>query len=182
MRRCFSYLALGLIVLGWAPTARGDWWARFWHNVGRDFKRNNSWPEPFIGPDRQAVLTHLNMATDQGWRVYNTLNEYHFDIDSNQLNEAGRLKIRGILTENPPEYRTVFVLRGDTPETTQARIDAAQQAASKLAYGGELPEVLETATRPRMASAETVDQIGRKYHASTPEPRLPKAEAEESEN
>jgi hypothetical protein len=116
-----------------------------------------------------------------GWRVQNTLSDHHFDLQQNTLNEAGRQKIRAILTEAPMDRRAIFVLRGETPEKTATRIDAAQQFAAQLLPEGGLPEVSEVSIPPRGWSADYIDDIGRKFRASTPSPRLPELQDEENQ-
>ena len=92
--------------------ARADWifcivdgTKKFCHSVARDTKRRNCWPEPFTRPDRYAVRAPFALMVSNGWRRQNLLGEHHFVDQGGKLTEAGRLKIRWILTEAPQHHR-----------------------------------------------------------------------------
>ena len=63
---------------------------------------------------------------------------------SGELTEAGRIKIRWILTEAPQHHRTIYVQKAADAEVTAARIDNVQQLAAQMQPEGTLPLVLET--------------------------------------
>jgi hypothetical protein len=147
----------------------------FGRSVARDTKRRNCWPEPFLRPDRYAVRAPLAIMVSNGWRRQNLLGEHHFVDQGGKLTEAGRIKIRWILTEAPLQHRTIYVHRASTPEVRAARIDNVQQLAAELVPDGALPLVLETNIPVGGWSAASADMIGRKFDASTPDPRLPQA-------
>ena len=147
----------------------------FGRQVARDTKRRNCWPQPFVGPDRHAVRSPFAIMVSNGWRRQNLLGNHHFVDKAGELNEAGRMKVRWILTEAPQHHRTVYVHKTLNPELTAARIDNVQQYATKLIPQGALPMVLETSIPVRGWPASQADIIGRKFEASTPDPRLPDA-------
>lgn len=153
--------------------AAGTTQAELFKKISRDFRRNNCWPAPFVYTDRAAVRAPFGMMIANGWRIQNTLSDQHFDLDSGVLNEAGELKVRDIVTEAPAEFRVVFVLRSTDPLTTAERLKSTEEAVQRFALPGETPQVAETSTRPRGASADYIDATGRKFRESTPEPRLP---------
>jgi hypothetical protein len=146
----------------------------FCHGVARDIKRRNCWPQPFVCPDRQAIRSPLNIMVSNGWRRQNMLGDHHFEEDG-KLTDAGRIKIRWILTEAPQHHRTIYVRRATTAEVTAARIDSVQQLAALIVPEGELPAVLETSIPAQGWPAARVDAIGRKFEATIPDPRLPDA-------
>ncbi|MHB1037286.1 MAG: hypothetical protein ACYC35_23345 [Pirellulales bacterium] len=149
MRRHGLLVFVVLGISGLAGPVEANWFADAWASVCRDFKRNNCWPDTFIPTDRQAVRAPNVIMIANGWRRQNTLFAYHFEEGAAKLTEAGRLKIKAILTQTPPEYLAVFVQRADTSEITLARIDAVQQTVARMApEGGELPPVLETLVTP----------------------------------
>jgi hypothetical protein len=145
----------------------------FCRSVARDTKRRNCWPEPFTRPDRYAVRSPFGVMVENGWRRQNLLGEHHFVAQGTELTEAGRMKVRWILTEAPAQHRTIYVQRAIKSDVTAARIDTVQQLAAELLPEGALPLVLETSIPVRGWPASRADMIGRKFDASTPDPRLP---------
>lgn len=145
----------------------------FWDSVVIDFQRNNCWPEPFVRPDRLSVRAPFVLMVNNGWRRQNMLADYHFEEGTNNLNEAGKLKIRWIMTEAPRHHRTIYVRRADTPETTAERLALVEQSAAQYVREGEHPMVLETTLDASGWPATRVDMIDRRWLDSTPDPRLP---------
>ena len=141
---------------------------RFWNM----YQRNNAWPETFIPADRAAARAPFAICVANGWRAQNTLSEFYFDDATKTLNEAGDLKVKAVLTATPPAYRTVFVLRGSSPDETAARIAAVQAAVAKYAAPGEFAPVVETTIEPHGAPAEYIVDVERAFRESAPEPRL----------
>ena len=142
---------------------------QFWHRVQADFYRNNSWPEPFLTADKMAVRTPYCIQTDNGWKMQNTIGTYLFDNDTQQLNQAGDLLVKWIITQAPINRRAVFVLKGDTAEATNARVQSVQAAVAK--YGCVCP-VLLTDCEPAGWSAAYIDTISQQLqrHHSEPPP------------
>ena len=176
------FAVLTVATLACVVPARADWLGclvegvkEFGRGVARDTKRRNCWPEPFLNPDRYAVRSPLALMVSNGWRRQNLLGDHHFVDQGGELTEVGRMKIRWILTEAPPQHRTIYVHSAGNAEVTAARIDSVQQLAAQLVPEGELPLVLETGIPVQDWPAARADMIGRKFEASTPEPRLPEA-------
>lgn len=147
-------------------------WNQFWHRCKVDFHRNNSWPEPFLSADRQAARTPFYLMADNGWKMHNTISSFLFDPETQRVNQAGELLIRWIVTQAPSPRRVVFVLQGDTPEATAARVESVQAVVAKYAGGTACP-VLLTSTEPTGWSAAYIDAITQQYHATIQPPRLP---------
>ncbi|MBI2823553.1 MAG: hypothetical protein HYX69_02545 [Planctomycetia bacterium] len=144
-------------------------WIGFW----RDYKRNYRWPDPFVTADRLSVRVPFETMTLNGWRLQNTLSEHHFDGDSTRLTEAGRLKVSAIINETPVAYRAIFVLRTNDPAISAGRVAAVQEQAA-LVLGDRQPvPVFETYEKARGAPAMYIDEVTRRYQATTPDPRLP---------
>jgi hypothetical protein len=152
---------------------------RFLHTVVRDTKRNNCWPDPFVGPARAAARAPFVLMVARGWERQNTLGAQHFEPESGKLNLAGQSRVRKILIEGLPEHRTIYIQRSLSPEETLARVDAVQQTAAKIVPHGELPGVIETDLPPLGWSAQTIDEVETKYRSSMPVPRLPKSQDSE---
>jgi hypothetical protein len=182
MARLVRIAVLTVAVLAGVVPARAEWLGclvdgvkEFGRSVVRDTKRRNCWPEPFVTPDRYAVRAPLALMVSNGWRRQNLLGEHHFVDQGGELTEAGRMKVRWILTEAPSQHRTIYVHSSGSAELTAARIDNVQQLAAQLVPAGELPAVLETGIPVQGWPAARADMVGRKFDASTPEPRLPEA-------
>jgi hypothetical protein len=146
---------------------------RAWLSVCRDFKRNNNWPDPFVTADRVNTRIPFDLSTANGWRIQNTLSAHHFEDNSPQLTEAGRLKVAAIINETPLAYRAVFVLRDVDPEITAGRVASIQEAVAKVLGDRPPVPVFETYDKPRGTPAYYVDEVTRRYQATIPDPRLP---------
>jgi hypothetical protein len=155
----------------------GACWQAFWQSVARDWRRNNCWPEAFLGPDRQAVRSPFVIMVKNGWRRQNLVADHHFEEGTATLNQSGELKVRWVMTQAPRQHRTIYVRQARTPDDTAARIAAVTEFATQFAEEGQSPTVVETNVDPSGWPAARVDMIDRKWHDSTPEPRLPEADS-----
>ena len=155
------------------PAQAGWGWHEFWHSITTDFKRNNCWPEPFVQSDRAAVSAPLEAMAANGWRLQNTLSDYHFNVETHQLTPVGKRKVQSILTQSPVHRRTVWVLVGPSANTTVKRVDSVQQAIANMIPEGPMPPVLQSTDDPPTWSAEVIDVISRKAAVAQPAPILP---------
>ncbi|HZZ73553.1 MAG TPA: hypothetical protein VFE24_14970 [Pirellulales bacterium] len=176
MRRTILLAASLAVAIGAAGVAQAEnLWTEFWGSVGRDYHRNNAWPEPFVYQDRETVAAPFGLMISKGWERQNLLSDHHFEDGALALNQAGQLKIRWILTQAPQQQRVIFVQRGVSPAQTQARLELVQQAATGILPNNETPTIAVSNMDATGWSAETIDAVGRKFQASTPDPRLPKS-------
>jgi hypothetical protein len=166
-----SAATVGLSLLAGSALA-GNGWNDFWCRVHTDWHRNNAWPEPFVSADRAAVREPFCMQADNGWKMHNTIGTYLYDAETQQLNRAGELLVRWIVTQAPMHRRAVFVLKGDTPEATATRVASVQAAVAKYATGPVCPVML-TDTEPSGWSASYIDAMTQQFQATIPAPRLP---------
>jgi hypothetical protein len=173
MRRTTLALLFAATVVT-ASVAQADW-DQFWSRVHLDWHRVNAWPEPFRRADKDLVRQPLLAMTDNGWRMQNTLSDHLFNSETSGLTQAGSLKVRWIVTQAPPHRRTVFVLRGPTPDATLARVDAVQEAITFLLPQGDRPQVLLTDVIPVGGSGDYFDAVDRQLKDSIPPPRLPQS-------
>lgn len=165
-------LVATFLVLTVTASVANAGWDEFWARVHLDWKRMNCWPEPFQQADRELVRGPLIQMTDNGWRVQNTLSDHLFTVEQNDLNQAGALKVRWIVTQAPPHRRTVFILRGATPEATMARVESVQQEVARIMPEGGRPSVILTDTVPAGGSGDYFDSVDRQLKQSIPAPRL----------
>jgi hypothetical protein len=170
-----------LLVLGWVVPAQASKIEEAWCCCVRDFKRRHCWPRPFVCPDRHDVRAPLALMVHNGWRAQNTLTDHHFVDGTGDLTEAGRHKLRWILTEAPPQHRLVYVHRTADLELTAQRVAQAQQFVVENSRDTQLPAVYETDKRPHGWPAARADLVGRKFEDSQPSPRLPEVDSNSAE-
>ena len=151
----------------------GNIFARAFHSMALDFKRNNCWPRPFVWKDREATRASFVIMVNKGWQLENTLGAYHFDRETGKINEPGRRRVYWIVTQELPGRHAIFVHRAMRPEETEARVDSVQQWVAQIVPKGSLPPVLETGVPAPGRPAEEVDHIRQEYLKSMPAPRLP---------
>jgi len=147
----------------------------FWQRVHLDFHRNNAWPEPFQSADRAATREYFCIQVNNGWKMQNTIGTFLFNAETQELNRAGELQVRWIVTQAPIHRRAVFVLVGETPEDTQRRVTSVQNYISRIVPAGHLPPVMITNTQPEGASGENFNALHNAMMQSIPAPRLPTA-------
>jgi hypothetical protein len=170
--RLLSVVGFVLVTLGSATQVSAELICDMVCSIAQDIKRRQCWPEPFTGPDRATVRAPFVIQVANGWRRQNMLGDVHFEQSTGQLTEAGRLKVRWILTSAPQQYRLVYVHAAEKGEETAARIAAVQQLVGQLSPNNLAP-VLATSISDDGWPADQVDLIGRKFQSSTPPPRLP---------
>ncbi len=173
-------LTLGVLAaLGSTSVAKADLraeWQAFWTRFSTDYHRNNCWPAPFVQPDREAVRAPWAVMEHNGWRAYNTLAKQSFN-EHNQLTSAGRTKVRWIVTQAPVDRRSVYVLRGETPDATRDRLQSVRDAMTDVT-GANMAEAMVVVTDrvPRTGGGDYMDMIDRKLRESIPVPVLPARE------
>ena len=185
MQRLLVVFGLALTITLQTSSARADWehmkarWHAFWDRVHVDWHRNNAWPEPFNHIDERATRTPLAIMVDNGWKLQNTIPDPLFDSESQELTRAGELKVRWILTQMPMHRRSVFVLRGATPEATETRINSVQKVAESVHGESGMAMVAVTDVIPRGGSGDYFERVNRGYESSVPAPRLPEMQVDD---
>jgi hypothetical protein len=142
-----------------------------------DWHRNNAWPQPFVHVDRLATCAPFVTMAQNGWIQQSTLSDFHFDPVSNELTEAGKLKVRHILTNHPEGFRTIYLVKAVSSEESSIRLDSVQQTVAKMTEQGPMPDVQFVAIDPPTKPAFEINAIGTKYQATLPDPRLPTFES-----
>ena len=176
IRRWIGFIVFAALSLGLSVDSFGG---DFLNSVARDTKRRNCWPAPFVCPDRQSARAPFAIQVSNGWQKQNLIGDYYFTDNSGELSESGKLKIRWILLEGPSQHRDIFVHVGPTAEETAARLDAVRSYAMKAAPNN-IAMISETTLTDAGWPADRIDIISRKFMASTPDPRLPKQNADGS--
>jgi hypothetical protein len=152
----------------------------WWDKLCSTWEANNMWPQPYVMTAREAVRCPLNLMAEKGWHRQNLLGSVHFEPGSSQLNQAGEMKVRSILTHSPPSRRVLFVERGATPEITTARLDAVQNSAAHMLPMGYIPEVIASNMVVEGTPADDADAVLRGFTRTRPDPRLPATSTESS--
>jgi hypothetical protein len=172
--RFLGIVGFFLVSLGCASQVSADLISSFFNSIAKDVKRRQCWPAPFAAADRVAVRAPFALMVNNGWRRQNMLGEFHFEQGTGQLTEAGRLRVRWILTAGPEQHRLIYVHTADNDSETSARMAAVQQLASQISPY-RLPPVQATSIPDEGWPASQVDAIDRKYMSTQPTPRLPAA-------
>lgn len=172
INRCLFVVAFALIAYGCVAPARAEIIRDFFAGVFDDTRDRNQWPCPYYCPDREVARSPFCIMTTNGWRKQNMLGDCHFQVGTGQLTEAGRLKVRWILTVCQPQHRMIYVHLAESREETNARLAAVHKLMDHLTPEDPAP-VMTTAIPDDGWSADQVDIIRRKYQSTTPEPRLP---------
>ncbi len=170
--RIVGIVGFMLISLSCASQVSADLCSSFFGGIARDVKRRQCWPAPFSVADRVAARAPFALMCANGWRRQNMLGEFHFKPDTGELTEAGRLKVRWILTAGPEQHRLIYVHTADNNAETSARMAAVQQLARQISPAN-LPPVMATSIPDEGWSASQVDAVQRKYMSAQPSPRLP---------
>ncbi|GAB4132642.1 hypothetical protein [Thermopirellula anaerolimosa] len=178
MQRSWMILAAlaGMIVAIPSPQASAQGLKAFFHRIGQDTYRNNSWPDCFVPNDRFAAKAPLELMVQKGWMGQNLISEQHFDQETGKLNQAGKLKVEWILTEAPSTHRTIYVRQSYKAEETQQRVAAVQEWANEVNGPEGDIDIQTVRMAPPGWPAEMVDSLERKYMETMPAPRLPKLE------
>lgn len=168
-------LIAGLMLVSAAQSAQAQY--GMWSSFQVGMQRNTSWPRPFIQSATQTVRSPFDQMSTNGWRRQTLLGAHHFSSETGRLTEAGRLKVRWILTQAPPSRRIIFVERGFDQQTTLARVDQVQQVAASILSTGELPDVQDTHLIAEGRPADTVYNTFTRFRDTMPDPQLPEITA-----
>lgn len=129
------------------------------------------WPDPYRWQDRVSVRTHFAMQANAGWMTNTTLYDQHFDPETQELNEAGRVHLKWILLYAPPQRRVPWVQAGDTPQINETRL-ASTQAEAAAMVGMNCAPISLRICQAYGGGAQEVDLIRRAYLSSLPNPRI----------
>ena len=170
--RVLRIIGFMLISLGCASQVSAEWFFGIFNSAARETKRRQCWPEPFDTADRQAARMPFAAMVNNGWERQNLLGEFHFEVGSGQLNEAGRTKVRWIFQSAPKQHRVAYVHIAITQAETDARMASVQQLVAQIAPN-DMGAIFVTTIPDEGWPAQEVEKIDRKFIESTPTPRLP---------
>ncbi len=147
---------------------------------GEQFKAtyhdNHMWPSQYVQPSRRGICQSFDLMVANGWRRHNLLGKYDFTTEGEGgLTEAGKLRVKWILTQAPPSRRTIFVERGLDEAATAERIEAVQSLASEMSPGVGVIDVQDTHLRDLDRPAAGVDAVLTGFSANQLLPVLPES-------
>lgn len=173
MRRTFLAAAAAVVVIASAQQASAVCCDETAMYVKQGYHVNAMWPWPYVCPDRIAVREPFALMVNNGWRRETLLGSHHFVPETNQLNAAGQLRVQWIMTQAPPDRRSIFVERSLDQNVTAQRIAAVQGYAAQVALDGRQPQVNQTHLVSEGRPATLVDFTNTKFQQSMPVPVLP---------
>lgn len=173
MRRVIAAVVAVMLMAVWVAEAGAVWIDSTIRYVRTGYHRNEQWPWPYFCPDRDAVRQPFDAMIANGWRRQNLLGPHHFDAEKGTLTTAGELKVHWIMTQAPPERRSIFVERSLDPAVTEQRVEAARDYASRVATDGRTPQVSDTHLISEGRPAAAVDATYVRFNESMMPPVLP---------
>jgi len=141
--------------------------------LSHEYHAAHYWPWPYFCDDRRYVRSLSDTQIGVGWMTETTLYSYHFAEETNLLTDAGRLHLRWVIENAPPQHRAVYVQAAESADASQARLAAVQKSAAEFAASGSVPPITLRVTSPLGRPALEVDAIRRAEIGSIPEPRIP---------
>jgi hypothetical protein len=138
------------------------------------------WPKQYVHPSRRGICAAFAIQANNGWRRNNLLGKYHFDAEGGELSDAGKAKVDWILTQAPPQRRTIFVERATEPDQTANRIQAVQTLASSGPSQGGPIDVRESNLREIPHPAGAVDAVFTGFSTNQMPPVLPQGDSSSS--
>lgn len=166
-------LAAAVVLSACLPASAG--WREFWTQFELHRRRVNAWPEPFVIPDREAVREPFRLMADNGWKLQNTFDDDLFSQETNELNLAGKMKLRWVMHEVPPHRRQIFVREAMNAEQTAARVASVHKYLTE-AFPGQTPAGVMTTRIPAAGGdGSYLYGVDSSYKAAIPVPRMPAA-------
>jgi hypothetical protein len=139
------------------------------------YYQNSIWPKQYIAPSRRGICQSYEAMINNGWRRHNLLGKHHFNPQTGELTESGRLKVEWILTQAPPSQRTIFIERIADVAKSEARMQSVQALAADLSLEASAPQIRETYVRDHGHPASTVDAVFTGFSANQMIPALPQS-------
>lgn len=180
MRQTFTAAAAVVVVLVSVHSANAVCADDAAHYVKQGYHANVQWPWPYVCPDRVAVREPFCLMVNNGWRRQNLLGMHHFNPETNQLNAAGQLRVQWIMTQTPPDRRSIFMERTLDTKVNAERLVAVREYATQAGIDGRAPQVAETFLISEGRPASVVDATNVKFQQAMPTPILPAAQSTSS--
>ena len=98
----------------------------------KTFERNRAWPMPFDCADRQAYFATWDQMLTHGYQLNCVFSGMHFHPGTNELNDVGIAKLRGIFRNNPQGQKVAYVANSGTPGDVQSRVSGLRNSICLL--------------------------------------------------
>lgn len=150
--------------------------SEYYDNWEDSFIDNLRWPRQYVHPARRGICQAFETMANNGWRRNNLLGKYHFvPEEQDQLSDAGKAKVEWILTQAPPQRRTIFVERTLDAQRNADRVQSVQDLAANANAPGGPADVQETNIRDEGHPAGSVDAVFTGFSANQLPPVLPQS-------
>jgi hypothetical protein len=176
MRRTFLAAAAAVAIIAFAQQASAVCFDDTAMYIKHGYHINEAWPWPFVCPDRIAVREPFCIMVNNGWRRQNLLGAHYFNPETNQLNAAGQLRVQWIMTQAPPDHRSIFIEHSLDQNVNNQRMSAVQDYATQVSMDGRPPQIAQTHLMAEGRPASIVDATNTKFQQSVPAPVLPTAQ------
>lgn len=130
------------------------------------------WPWPYVCWDRQSVMDYSSIQVANGWITEATLYDYHFDPETQVLNQAGLMHLRWILECVPPDRRCAWVQATTESAMSQQRLANVRNQMIALVGQENAPPVMLRVETPYGRPAGEIDTIRRSFMSTMPAPRI----------
>lgn len=141
----------------------------------RDFARNQAWPMPFNCADRQLYHEIWNPMIESGIRWNCVFTAQHFDPDTNQLNSAGRAKIKGIFRNSPINQKMALVQNAGDSSVVEMRLQNLRNVIDQWYGADSFTEIAKASEFPGSFAGSRAQSINFQYVEQTPPPMIPVA-------
>ena len=83
----------------------------------------------------------FGLMVQNGWQKRNTIGPRYYQIETGQLNEAGKRHVRSIMAQLP-RHQILYVQPAETEQETSERLESVRRAAQQYATAGESVQVV----------------------------------------
>ena len=141
----------------------------------RDFARNQAWPMPFNCADRQIYHEIWNPMIERGIRWNCVFTSQHFDPETNQLNSAGKAKVRGIFRNSTLDQKMALVQDSGDSAVVRMRLASLRTVIDKWYGTDTFTEIAQAPEFPGGFAGSRAQSINFQYIEQTPSPTIPVA-------
>lgn len=148
----------------------GNWWREVRTQFRLDTQRNNALPQPFAVQDQATVHDTFSQMYAQGAVMNRILDSVHFDPATNELNNAGRTRLREILAQQKPlDIQVASTLK---PDVDNARIEKLKSLLANYSFPGHRPQISSTFHLPHHNVGSEEAAWRKTFLSSQPAPKL----------
>ena len=83
----------------------------------------------------------FGLMVQNGWQKRNTIGPRYYQIETGQLNEAGKRHVRSIMAQLP-RHQILYVQPAETEQETSERLESVRRAAQQYATVGKSVQVV----------------------------------------